>query len=312
MRRFPFLLASILLAGCSGDGGGDKGGPGDDDDDVDPFTQFIDPPGEVSGDFACFTPAEAPTWLTAEIDPAKQGTWPIDGMVEDFETARAVTDATVEMFYADEVAGTPDAFATSDNSGLLTLDGPACTPVTYRVNPVPYPYPSRETFKVHQVYPPATADRIPDASFVSVSNATYNLIPSILGVEVIEGLSIIAGTAYDCARDPSMDGDDPTGKIEGAQVVVRDADGNIPDTLAVHYFVEEFPARGQVATSADGLWVAMNVPPGPVTVEMWGQVGGELVQLGATQLESKPDAIAIANLFAGYGDGVKAPATCAP
>ena len=113
------------------------------------------------------------------------------------------------------------------------------------------------------------------------------------------------------SRDPAQLSDDDAGKIEGVQVVVYDADGNIPDTLQVNYFVESFPAREQTATSADGLWVASNVPPGDLRVEMWGQVGGELVLLGATELKSEADSINIANIFAGYGDGVKYPASCA-
>jgi hypothetical protein len=44
---------------------------------------------------------------------------------------------------------------------------------------------------------------------------------------------------------------------------------------------------------------------------MWGEVGGALVKLGATEVEAKADSIAIANIFAGYGDGVKGPAACA-
>lgn len=309
-ERFALLLAVTSLVGCSG-GDGDKG-PGDDDDDaVDPFTQFIHPTGDVSGDFTCFSPAEAPTWLTADLDPAKRAEWPIDGIIEDFENGTPVTDATVELFVGDEVVGTPDAFGTSDINGQVTLDGPSCTPITYRVNPVAYPIPTRETFKVHQVFGAPTGDRITDASYVSVSDTTYQLIPGILGIQIQPGMSIIAGTAYDCSRDPALDTDDPTGKIEGAQVIVYDADGNVPDTLAVNYFIEEFPARDQEATSADGLWVAANVPPGRVRVELWGQVDGVLAQLGATELDSKADAIAVANIFAGYGDGVKGPASCA-
>jgi hypothetical protein len=309
--RFAFLLAATVLAGCSGGGDADKGKGDDDDDDVDPFTQFVDPPGEVSGDFTCFTPATEPTWLAADLDPAKQADWSIEGLVEDFENGTPVVDATVELFTSDEVAGTPDAFATSDVNGRVTLDGPSCTPLTYRVNPVQYPIPTRETFKVHQVYGAPTGDTITDASFVSVSDVTYQLIPGLLNIQIQPGLSIIAGTAYDCARDPSAASDDPVGKIEGAQVVVYDADGNIPETLGVNYFLADFPAADQRATSDDGLWVATNVPPGAVRVELWGRVGGELVQLGATELDAKADSIAIANIFAGYGDGVKGPATCA-
>jgi hypothetical protein len=307
------VVAAALVTACSGGDG--KGGPGDDDDDTtgttDPFVKFVDPPGETNGDFACFTPAEEPTWLVADLDPAKVATFPIDGLVEDFEEGTAVPSANVDLFYADSPAGTPDDAGQSDVSGLISLEGPSCTPITYRVNTVGGPVATRETFKVHQVYGYPTGASITGASYVSVSDITYQLIPSILGIQVQPGLSIIAGTAYDCSRDAALPSDDPSGKIEGAQIVVFDASDRIPETLGVNYFIEEFPARAQVATSEDGLWVASNVPPGRVRVEMWGEVGGALVKLGATEVEAKADSIAIANIFAGYGDGVKGPAACA-
>ena len=89
-----------------------------------------------------------------------------------------------------------------------------------------------------------------------------------------------------------------------------DEDGNIPESLTVNYFVENFPARDQKWTSPDGLWVAANVPAGNLRAEMWGVVDGELRLLGATELFSEKDSINISNIFAGYGDGVKYPAAC--
>ena len=89
-----------------------------------------------------------------------------------------------------------------------------------------------------------------------------------------------------------------------------DEDGNIPDTLTVNYFTDAFPDRDQLWTSADGLWVAANVPPGNLRAEMWGLVDGQLRLLGATLLFSESDSINISNIFTGYGDGVKFPDSC--
>jgi len=63
-------------------------------------------------------------------------------------------------------------------------------------------------------------------------------------------------------------------------------------------------------TSADGLWGVFNVPEGTWRIELWGLVGGDEVLLGATTAKVYPDSINIANIFSGYGDGVKYPATC--
>jgi hypothetical protein len=94
------------------------------------------------------------------------------------------------------------------------------------------------------------------------------------------------------------------------QVIVYDANGNVPEEMQINYFTERFPDRFQEHTSADGLWVASNVPAGRLRVEAWGLVGGELTLVGATVLDSEADSINIANIFAGYADGVKYPDSC--
>jgi hypothetical protein len=209
------------------------------------------------------------------------------------------------------VDGAPDQSVVSDDNGAVSASAPSCEPISYRVTKTTGPILTKTTFKSHQTFGYPDGATIEGASFTSVSDTTYELIPGILGVDPQDTLAIVAGTAFDCTRDPSLDPDDDLGKIEGAQIVVYDADGNIPDTMQVNYFVEEFPAADQKFTSADGLWVASTVPPGRLTIERWGNVGGEIVKLGATVVDTQADTIAIANIFAGYGDGVKAPDSCA-
>jgi hypothetical protein len=300
----------LALCACSGDGGKDGNTDGD-TDATDRFGEFINTTVAATGDLACFTPGDdwaSTTWLTQTIDPANQGTYPINARVEDFEEDTPVSSATVAVWTDDVVDGQPDTTATSDNNGNVTFDGPSCSSTAYRVTTDGGPTATKTTFKAHQIYPAPTGNTIEDATFVSVSDVTYQLIPGILGVSVDPDKAIIAGTAYDCGRDAAQNDDD--NKITGAQVIVYDEDGNIPDTLQVNYFTENFPDRDQEQTSADGLWVASNVPPGNLRVELWASVGGELTLLGATELVSEADSINIGNIYAGYGDGVKYPATC--
>jgi hypothetical protein len=304
-----WYLAALAGVGCSG--GGDDGDPVNPGD---PFDQFINVEVAPSGTFDCFTPSADPSavvWNEALLDPAKQVDQPVSGLVEDFEKDTPVPGATVALF-KDDTVDTPDETAQSSDDGAVSVTAQSCSPVAYKVTTVGGPVATKTTYKAHQIYGFTDGLGLTDASFLSVSDVTYQLIPAILGVEVQPDLAIIAGTAYDCSRDSAQDSDDDAGKIEGVQVVVYDADGNIPETLQVNYFVESFPAREQAYTSADGLWVASNVPPGDLRVEMWGNLGSELVLLGATELHSEADSINIANIFAGYGDGVKYPSTCAP
>ena len=306
------MRAWILLAlvACGGGGGG-----GGKTSSAELFDQFINVDVASNADLTGFTPGDdvdSVEWLTQSIDPALQGgDYDITGLVEDFESGSGVDKAEVALWYGNRFTASPDLTAESDAAGEVSVTGPSCEPLLYRVTTDPVLGETKTTFKANQIYPhPGDSDLIEGAYFTSVSSITYQLIPTILGVVVDPELAIIAGTAFDVTRDPSWPTDDDAGKIEGAQIVVYDADGNIPDTLEVNYFVQDFPDRDQPHTSADGLWVASNVPPGDLRVEMWARVDGELKLLGATEVYSETDSINIANVYAGYRDGVKYPYSC--
>jgi len=320
--------AALTVVACSGDGGGgEKGDDGGDEGTTDggspveevTFESFVAPTREATvaggASFSCYTPGAdhaSTEWLVSEADPAQQVDYPLTGLVSDFEHEDEVVDnATVSLWFSDAVSGTPDATVISDVSGIVTSPAvPACETLTYKVTTDPVLAETKTTFKAHQVYTP-TGNEISGAGFTSVSSVTYQLIPSILGVSVDDDKAVIAGTAFDCSRDPSLPSEVDTGKIEGVHVIVYDQNGNIPQSLTVNYFVDDFPSRDQLHTSADGLWVAANVPPGNLRVEMWGLVGGGLRLLGATEVLSEAGSINIANIYTGYGDGVKIPAACA-
>jgi hypothetical protein len=305
------MLAMAACGGGGGSGGGDAAGGGGDR-----FGEFIFVDVEATGDFSGFTAGEdfeSTTWLTQTVNPALAGgSFDVVAFVEDFESGDPVDAATVDVYYADRVQGAPDVSAVSDSAGDLRVASPACQALTYKVTTDPILAETRTTYEAHQVFPhPGEGNtEITGFSFLSVSTVTYQLIPTILGVTVDPDKAVIAGTAYDVARDAGLPSDDDAGKVEGAQVIVYDESGNIPDSLVVNYFVDDFPDRDQKWTSADGLWVASNVPPGNLRVEMWGQVDGVLTLLGATQVYSEANGINISNIYAGYGDGVKYPSSC--
>ena len=311
------VMACMALAAC---GGGDgNGGNGNGETPLSRFEEIINVPEDVnvSGDFSCFTPATdatAVTWLlSAPGAAADTAGYTIDSWIEDFETEDEVYDADVSLWLDDSVDGSPDITGQADTNGLITLnDVPTCTAMTYKTGTDPILDRTKNTFKAHHFYspPPSAADPVDAGSFLSVSTTTYKLIPTILGVTVDDDKSVIAGTAYDCSRDAGLPSDNDAGKVQGAQVIIYDEDGNIPDSLTVNYMTDSFPDNEQPYTSPDGLFVASNVPPGNLTIEMWGRVDGELVLLGASKLFSEASSINIANVFGGYGDGVKYPDAC--
>jgi len=308
------LTLAVALAGCNG---------GDTDDDDDTDSGDTDGGGdddglgltvEASGDHSCFTPTDsfdATTWLTQSGVLASANVT-VDGVVSDFEDDVTVARRDISLWFDDDATGAPDATgAVGDNaSGEVSIAGvPSCQPVSYLSAEEAGLGEAKATYKAHQIYGPGSGGTT-TGEYQSVSNDTYGVIPTIFGIDLDPTKGVIAGTAYDCTRDPETSSDIDAGKIVGAKVRVTDLNGNVQDDIVGRYFVDNFPTKNQPHTSADGLWGVFNVPEGTWRIELWGLVGGDEVLLGATTAKVYPDSINIANIFSGYGDGVKYPATC--
>ncbi len=299
MRRTLALALLVPLAlGCPKDtddtSGTDDTGP----DTSDPMDRFIHLTDELAGDIACFEPGS--DWLAQTVDDAKVATRSLEGLVEDFEDEIGVNEVELEVWFGDAFTGTADATTESNSAGDVTIELPTCTALAYKTSTPPDEERTVDTYEAHQIYGFVDEGLALTDNFNSVSQATYMLIPSLLGVSMDDDKSVIAGTAYGCDGEP----------LQNAQVVVVDASGAIPDTLVVNYFEDSWPVRDQPHTSEDGLWVAMNVPEGAWTVQLWALVGGEVVLLGATELTTFAASINISNIYTGYGDGVYFPDSC--
>lgn len=293
MRLDIILLASLVA--CSG--GGDDNS---DDNNTDSgssgvsLADFIYTTETASGSRDCYTPGDA--WNSQTVDESLVADYAFGGVVEDFESGDPVV-REVEFWLGDSVDGAADITATSSADGTLNINLPSCQAFTYRTSSSDGE--AKVTYEAHQIYDVPAGGSISDA-LNSVSDVTYRLIPSLLGVSVDSDKGVIAGTAVDCNGDA----------IAGAQVVVKDANGNIPESLVVNYFVDSFPNRDQEWTSADGLWVAANVPEGELTVELYVYNGSGHDLIGATTVPSVADTINISNAYEGFGDGVKYPDGC--
>jgi len=309
MRAIRFGMLGLALAvGCSGGdkggaadtGGGDGGAGGDGGGGGGGFSDYINTTVTPTGDFGDFAAGyeAVGSWLAQSPDAAKVETVPLTGKVEDFESGDGVAQATVEVFYTDAIGGVPDVTATSDNTGGFTSGIQTCTPLAYKTATDPALQDTKNTFELHTVYgyEPGGLDEV----FNSVSWSTYALIPSLLGVSIDPARGTAAGTAYDIAGNP----------IQGAQVIVVDADGNPAGGVVVKYFIEDFPNRDQPETSPDGLWVAINIPTGDWFVDMYvaDGAGGHLL-MGRTNITVFADSINISNIYTGF-DGVKYPDSC--
>jgi hypothetical protein len=302
LAALPFLV----LGACNGEKEPEE--TGQDTADAEFFGSLINATLPIltedgdADDLSCWTAGDA--WVTETPAAECQIDATVSGVVRDFETDDPVDEATVEIFLGDTVTegAAADQSATTDSSGNITFPDPipTCSPFTYRATTDPARDETIITIDAHQVLPPVATQ---DGEFQSVSTATYAIIPSLLGVSVDDTKGAAAGTAYDCNGDP----------IEGAQVIVRDADGNYPDSQVVRYFESDFPVRNRTTTSADGLWVVLNVPEGRGNVvELYGvlEAEGTPVLLATSPVDVFADSLNISSTSFGYGDGVVYPAAC--
>ena len=225
----------------------------------------------------------------------------MSGSVVDFQEGDPVDEATVELFFGDSI--TDSSRRTSSTSPTqrlvhgLVMASALHLPRQHR----PRLELTKVTIESHDVMPNEGPTIAASHELNSVSSVTYALIPNLLGLSPDVTKGIVAGRAYDC------DGQN----LEGAQVVVHDGAGNIPEGVVVKYFVDEFPSRSQFSTSADGLWIIMDVPEGNWTVDGYvadGMGGHSLV--ASTQLRVLPDSINISSIYTGISDGIKMPEQC--
>jgi protocatechuate 3,4-dioxygenase beta subunit len=290
--------------GASSSGGGDGGGDGGDGGEgeggdrytIDDFINVTDSP---TGDFTGFEGGyEAQgAWLSQTIDESLIQEVPLSGKVEDFQEETGVPEANLELYFTDEIGGVPDESATTDSEGNFSgAMAQTCTAVAYKTATNPDLQDTKNTFERHQVF---GAGSSLTETFNSVSTQTYALIPGLLGISPDPNKGIAAGTVYDSNGDP----------VEGAQVVIVDADGKLPDTLVVKYFIDDFPNRDQPYTSPDGLWVAIDIPTGNWRVDAYIWDGSQHVRIATSTVTIYADSINISNLNTGY-DSVRYPDSC--
>lgn len=298
-------LAVLLAAGCSSD----KDGSTDTNDTATTgggrtFADFVNVQTAWTGDTTCF---DGVNFVDQVADPSCQVPVTLDGAVADFQTDDAVPDATVQVWTSDDIGGANPSVTQADADGRFEAEAVSCTPFAYGTSTPPEWDETVDTYEVHQVYGYADNGTTP-ATFNSVSQATSQLIPALIGVSWDETTAVIAGTAYDCTETP----------IQYAQVFLHDGNGNVPASGDIYYFSESggtsLPTdkASQPYTNTNGLWVAINVPAGTWTVEMWGwdAATSAHVKLGATVLQVVAGAMTISNIYTGDDDGIYLPASC--
>ena len=276
------------------------------DDGVLTFEDFINTTTAPVGDLTCFSSESgkmgyemtADDWLSQNIDSSKVTSKGINAQVTDFQSEEPVEEAFVDVFWGNSITSSPDSSNVSSESGAAEVEIETCSPFTYRVYTDPAWGETKVTIEANTVETPS----VTSSEFNSVSTGTYNVIPAVYAVTPDPTKGIVAGTVFDCNNEA----------LEGAQVIVRDASGIFPDTQIVRYFNgDNFPSQEQSWTNTDGLWIAMEIPEGTWYVDAYAADGaGGHHMLGTTVIEVLKDSINIANIYTGFGDGIKYPVDC--
>lgn len=304
MRSCLPLLA-LLLSACpppSVDKVADDTGSTDTDtSEVRTFVDFVNVTEVWTGNTA-----ECIEGKVQDVDPTCQVDMTINGSVVDFQTEDDVPDATVKVWYGDDVFSDPDIITAADSDGNFEITAPSCTPLAYGTFTPPEWEETKDTYEVHQTFG-FSAEGSDDGDFNSVSEATSRLIPSLIGVTWEQDTTgIIAGTLYDCDVEP----------IQYGQIFLHDGNGNPPTTGDIFYFSESggtsLPTdiESQPYSNTNGLWVAMNIPAGTWTVEGWGWDGAAYVKFGTTVLQIGAGSLNISNIYTGIDDGIWYPGSC--
>jgi hypothetical protein len=260
----------------------------------------------VALDYSCRTTRERPT-----------GGAPVSTRFElrDFREKFEVSGTDVWVFTDNEIGNECTAPScqsfTSDTMGNGTVTLPADGWFAYRVLPKSGLSRMTTVFAVFQynMAAPSTEGRAVQGN--SVSGSTIDLIPALLGISRTDGLAIVSGRIRDCAGN----------YVQNAIIRVFDPDGNeieqgeLNDEPHFHFFngdaMNNLPDQTQTQSNADGLFVLVQIPvvdDRPYRVEAWGNLDGELTQLGCESARIFSDSVTIVNMDPVRADG---PSGCA-
>ncbi len=193
--------------------------------------------------------------------------------VEDFEQGFMVEGVQLEVFYDNDASGTPDLDATNldvtDENGEVTALVPAGRSIAYRVvgGETPLYPPGIVQASIEYDVPTPDADGgVVDA--LSVSQATYALISTVLGITPDPTKGILAGGFQDCG------GDDLEGVVARLFRPTGELCQGVSECLD-RYFIDDTPAQDQYWSSADGLFGVLQIPTGSgYRLELHGIVPG--------------------------------------
>ncbi len=316
MKRISWLMSLlVVLAMACGDDdtGGTDSGPGT-DGGGDDGGGMVELPVAMNGDGADPTDetginldpstAEAPNMACIDMLSAPVGGDPQDFSVriQEFRTDDTLEGLCVK-FYSDNMpipgdTCDPATDLVTDEAGTVPVSGLADGWYAYRVFPKPGPSPSLQIAGSVQINEAAPSeDREVEGN--SVSQATLDLIPTVLGFNQEPGTAIVAGTVWDCDEDPLWGTVARVFREDGTEIMEG---SRSPDPHFRYFDGDDFPKSDQPFTHTDGIFVVANVPVGAdgefVFIEVWGVLteGGEPEIISCERMPIFADTISIVNM----------------
>ena len=245
----------------------------------------------------CFAPAGYP----AKADPASSATVQMSGTVKIFSNGCESKLVKIEVFEvgADGALGAPDGIALTTASDCkangIATDNPDCG-TRYECNYIYSGVPTEKELVIrtsgvnwaefydYNIF-------IPNKDIVNgewkhdlraLAAEDYNAIAqAAIGGPITSGNGAIAGEVHDC------------GDVRLQNAIV---DIDKPKKILSYFTSNEahpLPDLGATGTSTLGIYSALDVAPGPVTVAAIGLVGGKLTALGHYRARVFPNAVTI-------------------
>jgi hypothetical protein len=268
--RFGFSISICVLVACGGSSTPKPDAPVD--IGFNKPTASLHANTEVSdGVWMDLGPADLTCLNTPSADEATTVAVTLNGIIKDFQTSKPVPQTTVTAFQGIDFMHPFDT-QTSDTMGFATFTVPTGTK---RFGFQMTSSSSLPTFLLNQtikpsdaVQPTGTCTPAPCRMDVqSVSTATGQLLPALIGETRVQGTGVIAGALRDC-QDHEM---------SSFVATVSTTKGNIAplEGAAAYYFSSgvNLPAHHnqQEAASADGLFMVIQLPASDTAfVQMWG------------------------------------------
>ncbi len=263
-------------------------------DPTDPSGVAIDPASAEPANYACFGTRTMPTSDGADTEFTLQ--------LKEFRTDEVI-DGLCVKFYSDNapVVGDtcdPDTDLVTDVSGNVTVTAPAGGWYAYRVFPKAGPSPALTidgSVQINETAPSSNAT----VEGNSISAATLNLIPTVLGFRRVAGSAIVAGTVFDCDESAVYGATIRIYREDGTPVL----EGGANDDPHYRYFDgDDFPSAEQPWSHVDGIFAVANIPVGSdgefVFVEAWGKrtADGPLEIISCERMPVFGSTISIINL----------------